>query len=147
MVLSDEIAKLASGQFWLGGGHVDLKLRLNVDESVKIFGFTVADVTSWRPDFEESLLEIVGPPRPAARGQRCESVGFKMEFFGSFVAEKQVVRSSQRESSLRMFNTGSMFCLIPQQYSNSSPNIWSFYGFQVQEELQAGESRGVTVTA
>jgi hypothetical protein len=70
-----------------------------------------------------------------------------MEFFGSFVAEKQVVRSSQRESSLRMFNTGSMFCLIPQQYSNSSPNIWSFHGFQVQEELQAGESRGVTVTA
>ena len=46
MVLSDQIAKLPSGQFWLGGGHVDLKLRLNVDESVKIFGFTVADVTS-----------------------------------------------------------------------------------------------------
>jgi hypothetical protein len=46
MVLSDEIAKLASGLFWLGGGHVDLKLRLNGPESGKIFGFTVADVTS-----------------------------------------------------------------------------------------------------
>ena len=46
MVLSDQIAKLPSGEFWLGGGHVDLKLCLKVDESVKTFGFAVADVTS-----------------------------------------------------------------------------------------------------
>ncbi|CAK9089781.1 Uncharacterized protein SCF082_LOCUS42356 [Durusdinium trenchii] len=44
MILSDGIAKLE--HFWLGGGHVDLKLRLNTAEAIKTFEMTVADVTS-----------------------------------------------------------------------------------------------------
>lgn len=40
----DGIAKLE--HFWLGGGHVDLKLRLNTAEAIKTFEMTVADVTS-----------------------------------------------------------------------------------------------------
>ncbi|CAJ1351669.1 unnamed protein product [Effrenium voratum] len=46
MILSDAIAQLPSGKFWLGGGHVDLKLRLNVGEAVEALRLTVADVTS-----------------------------------------------------------------------------------------------------
>ena len=46
MILSDGIAGLPSGQFWLGGGHVDLKLRLQVEEAVRVMQMTVADVTS-----------------------------------------------------------------------------------------------------
>ena len=46
MILSDSIAQLSSDQFWLGGGHVDLKLRLKTSEAIKTLGLTVADVTS-----------------------------------------------------------------------------------------------------
>ena len=46
MILSDAIANLPSGQFWLGGGHIDLKLRLQVEEAVSVMKMTVADVTS-----------------------------------------------------------------------------------------------------
>ncbi|CAE7801305.1 unnamed protein product [Symbiodinium sp. CCMP2592] len=46
MILSDAITKLPSGQFWLGGGHVDLKLRLQVEEAIRVMKMTVADVTA-----------------------------------------------------------------------------------------------------
>jgi len=46
VVLSDRIAALPSGHFWLGGGHVDLKLRLSVPEAVDKLHAIVADVTA-----------------------------------------------------------------------------------------------------
>ena len=46
IVLSDAITNLPSGQFWLGGGHVDLKLRLQVEEAIRVMKMTVADVTA-----------------------------------------------------------------------------------------------------
>mmetsp|Transcript_37288 Transcript_37288/g.81088 ORF Transcript_37288/g.81088 Transcript_37288/m.81088 type:complete len:290 (-) Transcript_37288:12-881(-) len=45
IVLSDKIAELPSGHFWLGGGHVDLKLRLDVKEVTEKLNAVVADVT------------------------------------------------------------------------------------------------------
>lgn len=45
IILSDEIAHLPSATFWLGGGHVDLKLRLSVEEVKSVLGAVVADVT------------------------------------------------------------------------------------------------------
>eukprot|EP00930_Biecheleria_cincta_P004615 TRINITY_DN105532_c0_g1_i1.p1 TRINITY_DN105532_c0_g1~~TRINITY_DN105532_c0_g1_i1.p1 ORF type:complete len:211 (+),score=52.61 TRINITY_DN105532_c0_g1_i1:1-633(+) len=45
MILCDSIAALPSGQFWLGGGHVDLKLRMGVAEVLEKLKMTVADVS------------------------------------------------------------------------------------------------------
>jgi len=46
VVLSDRITELPSGVFWLGGGHVVLKLRISVDEARSVLKATVADVTA-----------------------------------------------------------------------------------------------------
>lgn len=45
VVLSDRIAALPSQAFWLGGGHVDLKLRLGVAEAQSRLKAVIADVT------------------------------------------------------------------------------------------------------
>ena len=88
---------------------------------------------TWRPD-GESWKSFLGPPRPAARGQRCESVGAKMFFFlaALWLAERQVGEimwdPCNGHQVWEHFNAGSMismFCFIPQQCSN--PSIWSFH--------------------
>ncbi|CAJ1374064.1 unnamed protein product [Effrenium voratum] len=58
MILSDAIAQLPSGKFWLGGGHVDLKLRLNVGEAVEALRLTVADVT-YKKNYKLEKAEAV----------------------------------------------------------------------------------------
>jgi len=46
MLLSHKIAELPSGSFWMGGGHVDLKLNLGISETVDKLKATVADITA-----------------------------------------------------------------------------------------------------
>eukprot|EP00931_Biecheleriopsis_adriatica_P099651 TRINITY_DN74307_c0_g1_i1.p1 TRINITY_DN74307_c0_g1~~TRINITY_DN74307_c0_g1_i1.p1 ORF type:complete len:251 (+),score=61.18 TRINITY_DN74307_c0_g1_i1:40-753(+) len=46
VVVSDKIASLPSGTMWLGGGHVDLKLRVSVAELQAVLGATVLDITA-----------------------------------------------------------------------------------------------------
>jgi hypothetical protein len=41
IILADSIAKLDSGYFWLGGGRVELKLGISVDEFLDYFGSRV----------------------------------------------------------------------------------------------------------
>ena len=46
MIISDKLVELPQKQFWLGGGHVDLKLRVDAEEFVKVFGAVSALITS-----------------------------------------------------------------------------------------------------
>lgn len=45
IILSEKIVGLTPKEFWLGGGHVDCKLRIDVDEFVSTFNPFVADIT------------------------------------------------------------------------------------------------------
>mmetsp|Transcript_4310 Transcript_4310/g.10748 ORF Transcript_4310/g.10748 Transcript_4310/m.10748 type:complete len:104 (+) Transcript_4310:60-371(+) len=44
VILQSDIARLPIGQFWLGGGEVDLKLRFPVDEFKRAFHPHIGDV-------------------------------------------------------------------------------------------------------
>lgn len=44
IVLSDQVARLQ--RCWLGGGHRDLKLQLDLQEALRLLNWTVADVTA-----------------------------------------------------------------------------------------------------
>lgn len=57
VILSDRITKLAPAYFWMGGGHADCKVRVDVDEFVSVVQPHVADITN--PLTEEELLQIV----------------------------------------------------------------------------------------
>lgn len=58
IVLSSNVAALSSpAYFWMGGGHADCKLRMNVDEFCQVFEPFVADITTPLP--EEELKNLV----------------------------------------------------------------------------------------
>jgi len=45
VVISDKILELPSGSFWMGGGHIDLKLNLSTQDATGPLGAVIADVT------------------------------------------------------------------------------------------------------
>eukprot|EP01028_Stygiella_incarcerata_P005596 TRINITY_DN234_c0_g4_i1.p1 TRINITY_DN234_c0_g4~~TRINITY_DN234_c0_g4_i1.p1 ORF type:complete len:282 (+),score=96.56 TRINITY_DN234_c0_g4_i1:81-926(+) len=45
LILSHSIMDLLPSYFWLGGGEVDLKLRVQIDEFIKVFDPFITDVT------------------------------------------------------------------------------------------------------
>jgi hypothetical protein len=46
VVVSDKLLALECGYFWLGGGHVDLKMRVSAAEFVDFFKAVVAPITN-----------------------------------------------------------------------------------------------------
>jgi prolyl-tRNA editing enzyme YbaK/EbsC (Cys-tRNA(Pro) deacylase) len=56
IILSKEITNLAPAHFWLGGGHVDCKLRLDTEEFLEKFEPFVADITV--PYSDEELASM-----------------------------------------------------------------------------------------
>lgn len=56
IILSEKVRQLAAGYFWMGGGHVDCKLRADCSEFVERFHPFVADVTN--PLSEDELNAI-----------------------------------------------------------------------------------------
>ena len=56
IILSSDIAALQPAHFWMGGGHVDCKLRLDTAEFIKVFNPFVADITV--PYAEEELATL-----------------------------------------------------------------------------------------
>mmetsp|Transcript_135155 Transcript_135155/g.252684 ORF Transcript_135155/g.252684 Transcript_135155/m.252684 type:complete len:92 (-) Transcript_135155:17-292(-) len=54
VVISDKILELADGTFWLGGGHVDLKMRVEAKNFVEIFAAASADITAAEGENEEA---------------------------------------------------------------------------------------------
>jgi prolyl-tRNA editing enzyme YbaK/EbsC (Cys-tRNA(Pro) deacylase) len=57
IVLSDKIIQLAPHYFWMGGGHVDCKLRVDVDEFCAVLQPLIADITN--PLSEEELHPLM----------------------------------------------------------------------------------------
>ncbi|EPY23862.1 YbaK/aminoacyl-tRNA synthetase-associated domain-containing protein [Strigomonas culicis] len=58
VILSDKVAQLAPAYFWMGGGHVDCKLRVDVDEYVRVMEPLVAPVTvPMDPEALEALCD------------------------------------------------------------------------------------------
>ena len=55
VVISDKLPALECGYFWLGGGHVDLKMRVNSKEFLESFKAVVAPITN--PDEGEKAEE------------------------------------------------------------------------------------------
>ena len=45
ILMSKKIADLVAQDFWLGGGHTDLKLNISKEEFVRSFGVLVAELT------------------------------------------------------------------------------------------------------
>lgn len=43
VILSAAIARLSPRHFWLGGGEIDLKLGISVDEFIQVTGALVAE--------------------------------------------------------------------------------------------------------
>lgn len=58
VILSEKIACLQPGYFWMGGGHEDCKLRMDVNEFLAVFDPLVADISNPLP--EEELNQIIG---------------------------------------------------------------------------------------
>jgi hypothetical protein len=57
IILSDELLKLQPGYFWMGGGHVDVKLRADTAEFVRILNPFVTHFTTPLTDEELAALK------------------------------------------------------------------------------------------
>ena len=56
VILSEKITKLSPAYFWMGGGHVDCKVRVDTEEFLESIKPFVADITNPIPEEELSTL-------------------------------------------------------------------------------------------
>ena len=57
IILSDELLKLQPGYFWMGGGHVDCKLRADTTEFIRVLNPFVTHFTTPLSEEELSVLK------------------------------------------------------------------------------------------